>query len=154
MIKRILLWSVLILVLIQFIPVDRTNPPVKQEQDFLVAENAPAEVRTLLRNACYDCHSNETKYPKYAYVAPISWIIKDHVNEGREHGNFSIWTTYNKDIQEHFMEEAAEEIEKGGMPLKSYTPWHEEANLNAAQKDVLINYFRSVRAKVMSPQVR
>ena len=65
-------------ILIQFVPVDRSNPPVLSDVQ------APAEVQTILRRSCYDCHSHETHWPWYAYVAPASWFVVDHIEEGRE----------------------------------------------------------------------
>lgn len=93
---KIALWAILGLLLIQLIPIDRTNPPVNEKDNFVKVENTPKEVEVLLKKACYDCHSNETKYPSYAYIAPISWSIKHHINEGRKHLNFSVWNTYNE----------------------------------------------------------
>ena len=81
-VKRILriggLALIVCLVAAQFVPVDRTNPPVGQE---IVA---PAEVMTVLERACYDCHSNETVWPAYSRVAPVSWLVARDVQEGRE----------------------------------------------------------------------
>lgn len=148
MIKRIFLWGLIILLVIQLVPVNRENPKVIPVQDFINAEKPNEKVADLLKRACYDCHSNETKYPAYAYVAPVSWVVKDHINEGREHGNFSIWTTYNTDIQTKFLSEAIEEIEKGKMPMKSYILWHSEAQLKASEKDELIQFFKDLREKV------
>jgi hypothetical protein len=71
--------------------------------NFVDARKSPEKIRTLLKNACYDCHSNETVYPKYAFIAPVSWSVKSHVNEGREHLNFSVWGTYNKDLKENML---------------------------------------------------
>lgn len=127
----------------QFFRIDQTNPPVVAEQDFINVTKAPNEVATLLRNACYDCHSNETKYPWYANVAPISWFIANHRNEGREHVNFSIFSTYNSDQKNHILNECEEVIEKGEMPLKSYELNHPEAVLTDAQKKTLMNYFKT-----------
>ena len=96
----------LVLGLSQLIPVDRNNPPVKGNEDFVKIFNTPSTVQEILKSACYDCHSNETIYPDYAYIAPISWAIKDHINEGREHLNFSVWATYNKDLKKNMLENA------------------------------------------------
>ena len=84
---------------IQLIPVDRKNPSVKMSENFVDIYKTPQNIKNILQRACYDCHSNETIYPRYSYIAPISWSIKNHINEGREHMNLSIWETYNKDLQ-------------------------------------------------------
>jgi len=121
---RIVLLALLaILVGIQFVPVDRSNPPVTQE---IVA---PQAVKDILKRACYDCHSNETQWPWYGHVAPVSLLLANHVEEGREHLNFSEWDQV-KDPR-HAIEECWEEVEEGEMPLKSYLLLHRSAELSA-----------------------
>lgn len=121
--KRIAIGLVGLFVVIQLKPVDRTNPPVESEMP------APAEVRAILERACYDCHSNETKWPWYAYVAPVSWRVTDHVEHGREHLNFSTWDRYDARKQQRTVSEILEEVVSGEMPLEDYLPMHPEAVL-------------------------
>jgi len=111
--------GLLALVLIQLIPVSRDNPPVVQD----VA--APEKVSEILRRACYDCHSNETRWPWYANVAPVSWLVGRDVHEGRRHLNFSDWARYSRK-----RDEVWEEVEKGDMPLWFYVPLHADAKLS------------------------
>jgi len=131
-VKRKLWWAlvaiVLLLVLIQFIPVNRTNPPVTQE----IVWNAP-ETKALAQRACYDCHSNETTWPWDSYVAPISWFIGNHIAEGRERLNFSEWDKPNAES-----EEIIRSVRNGSMPLQSYLIMHPDAKLTAAEKEALI----------------
>jgi hypothetical protein len=87
-VKKILFWVLVGFVLIQFIPIDKTNVAVKSSVNFVDVKKTPPKIRALIKSACYDCHSNETVYPKYAYFAPISWSVKSHVNEG---GNILIF---------------------------------------------------------------
>lgn len=143
--KKILLWIVVIFAFMQFIPVDRTNKPVDKKQNFTDVLQSPKQVQEILKNACYDCHSNEVKYPNYAYVAPISWSVKSHINEGRENVNFSEWTSYNKEQKEHIIDEVIESVESKEMPLKGYVPMHPEANLTDAQRKVFIDYFKGLQ---------
>lgn len=143
--KKILLWIVGIFILIQLIPIDRTNKPVDRKQNFVDIVKPPKEVSQILINACYDCHSNEVKYPKYAYVAPISWSIKHHVNEGRERVNFSVWSTYNNDQKNHIIDDILETVESKEMPLKGYLPMHPEANLTDAQRKIFNDYFKNIQ---------
>lgn len=143
MFKKILIGIVVIFIIMQFFRIDQTNPEVIAEQDFLKLTNAPNEVATLVKNACYDCHSNETKYPWYANIAPASWLLANHRNEGREHVNFSIFSTYNKDQKNHILDECVEVLEKGEMPMKSYVVMHPEADLTAEQTKMLMNYFKT-----------
>lgn len=143
-VKKVLFWVLVGFALIQFIPVDKTNKPVDQKLNFVTTENTPSEVAQLIKNACYDCHSDETVYPKYAQIAPLSWSIKSHVNDGRRHLNFSVWKSYNSDLKKSMLEKSIQTIQNKTMPLPGYTVYHEEAKLTAAQQTVLTNYFESV----------
>ncbi len=143
--KKIIIGLVVVIVLIQFIRVDKTNLPVDAQQDFITITKPPVEVATLLKTACYDCHSNETNYPWYFDVAPISWWAKDHVNDGRKHLNFSIWGTYKEERKTHKLDEMFGEVEEGEMPLSSYTLMHGEAKLTAEQKTALVEWLKTVR---------
>lgn len=120
-----------LLVIAQFVPVDRTNPPVVEEID------APVEVRAVLERACYDCHSNETSWPAYSYVAPASWLVARDVHEGREHLNYSEWNRYSGEEKLELMEETWEETAEGEMPMGPYLILHPEAKLSAEDRVVL-----------------
>jgi hypothetical protein len=126
---------------VQFIPVDRSVPEVNPEKDFLILTSAPVEVAELMKKACYDCHSYETTYPWYAQVAPFSWMIQNHVNHGREHLNFAKWSELPVEKKLHKMEECAEEIGEGEMPLKGYVALHSEAKLTNEQRAMLVDWF-------------
>lgn len=142
--KKIIIALLIIIVVIQFIRVDKTNPPVDASQDFITLTKPPVEVVSLLKTACYDCHSNETQYPWYFDVAPISWWAKDHVNDGRKHLNYSIWSTYNKERQAHKIDEMYSEVEEDEMPLSSYTLMHADAKLTTEQRIVLVDWLRTL----------
>lgn len=137
-------WAVLLFALIQLIPIDRTNPPLEGKHNFVEVMNTPTEVRQLLKTSCYDCHSNETVYPSYAYVAPISWSVKHHINKGRRHLNFSEWGTYNRELKEGMLKNTIGDLEENRMPLAGYVAQHPEARLTKAQKKLLIDYFQKV----------
>lgn len=130
--------------LIQLIRIDKTNPPVQQGHDFIQATNAPAEVTQILNDACYDCHSNATVYPWYSNIAPVSWWLKDHIDEGREELNFSEWTDMPAERKSKKMKRAIHEVKEGDMPLSSYTWAHSKAKLTDAQKKVLADFFQHV----------
>lgn len=147
-VKKIILGIVVLFIVIQFIPVDRTNPAVDEKLNFTNVLEVPEKAEQILKNACYNCHSNETIYPKYAYVAPISWSIKDHINEGREHANFSEWGKYSKEAKRHILEESIEEIEKGKMPLKGYDIYHPKAKLSKENKTYIIQFLKNTRSKI------
>lgn len=130
-VMRLLLVGFLALfIVIQMIPLAgaKTNPPVIAEPSW---DNP--ETRALAQRACYDCHSNETKWPWYSNIAPISWLVIHDTIEGRSKLNFSEWG-----IGKQEADEAAEAVEKGEMPLPIYLPLHPEARLTAVEKAQLI----------------
>lgn len=116
---------------IQLIPVDRSNPPVTQIVD------APSEVMTILRRACFDCHSNETVWPWYSKIAPISWLVASDVHEAREHFNFTTWDEYDDEDRTDILDEVWEEVEAGHMPLPKYVRLHPEAVLDDADLETI-----------------
>jgi len=122
------------LVIIQFIPIDRNNPPVAGEIE------APEAVMAILKRSCYDCHSNETIWPWYSYVAPASWLVAKDVREGREELNFSVWDTYSEKRKNHKIKECGEEVEEGEMPLWFYLPLHPEAELSQDDIDLIVSW--------------
>ncbi len=124
--KYILYSAVILFVLIQFIPVDRNNPPVQKEPNW----NSP-RTKQLAERACFDCHSNETKWPFYSYIAPVSWFVASDVHEGREKFNISEGGSGHSD-------EAAEQVEKGNMPMWQYVLMHPKAKLTDKEKTELI----------------
>lgn len=126
------------LVAIQLLPApSHANPPVVREP----AWDSP-RTRELAARACFDCHSNETKWPWYSNVAPISWVVGNHVEEGRTKLNFSTWDNPGEDAHE-----AAEVVEEGEMPLWDYVLMHPEAKLTAAEKADLIAGLRATVEK-------
>jgi len=147
--KRILRYVLIglgvLFVAIQFIPVERSNPPVTGLVD------APEEVLTTLRRSCWDCHSNETEWPWYSYVAPVSWRVAQHVRMGREHVNFTEWDSYDAEELDEAFEEIAEEIEKRGMPLGDYLLVHRNAKLTTADRERLISWAESARERMVVP---
>jgi len=142
--KKIVFWCLVGFAIIQFIPVDKVNKPVDQSKNFVKVENTPPKVAALLKNACYDCHSDETVYPKYAYIAPFSWSVKSHINDGREHLNFSVWRTYNKDLKQNMLKNSMQTIESKVMPMPAYIVYHQEANLSKDKRMLLNNYFKEI----------
>jgi hypothetical protein len=129
--KPILLLAFAGLIGIQFVPVERTNPPVTGEV------TASDQVMETLRAACYDCHSNETQWPWYSRVAPVSWRITQHVRMGRRNLNFSEWQELTRDDQADIKGDIWEEVEDGTMPLPDYLRMHPEAVLTDPQREAL-----------------
>jgi cytochrome c551/c552 len=132
--RKVILWIVVAIValglLIQLIPLPGrgSNPAVVAEPNW----DSP-QTRLLAKRACFDCHSNETVWPWYSYVAPVSWLVYNDTMEGRSRMNFSDWNSRPRDVRE-----IVEEIEEGGMPPAVYTPMHPSARLSAAEKQQLI----------------
>jgi len=143
--KKIIFWVAAGFIAIQFVPLDRENKAVDKQNNFVDIYKTPENIKSILKNACYDCHSNEVEYPNYAYVAPISWTIKDHINEGREHLNFSEWGTYNKELKQNAIEKTINSVRNLQMPLPSYIGYHPKANLTTKQRNDLENYFSNLK---------
>ena len=131
MLRWILIGVAAVLVLIQLVPVDRSNPPATEK---LVM---PDNVQQIMQRSCFDCHSNETAWPWYSYVAPVSWLVKHDVEEGREHLNFSEWDKLNQKRKMKRLEEIVEEVEEGKMPMPIYLIMHGDAEVSAAELAVL-----------------
>lgn len=138
--KRIFALTGAALLLIQLIRIDKSNPPVDPRLDFRAAANPPAEVASLIRDACYNCHSDETRYPWYGDVAPVSWWLKWHVSEAKGHFNFSTLGMLKPADLKWALGTAAKEIREGKMPLDSYTWMHPEARLSSAQRALLAHW--------------
>jgi len=126
---RIGIGTLVTLLAVQLVPYgrDHTNPPVIGEPMW----DAP-ETRALAKQACFDCHSNETRWPAYARIAPVSWLVQHDVNEGRTVLNFSEWSHPQEQAKK-----ASEEVVDGDMPPVSYTWLHAPARLSAPDRDRL-----------------
>lgn len=144
--KKILTILAVLFIIVQFFRIDKTNPPVNEGMDFLTIKNTPENMAAKIRASCYDCHSNDTKYPWYSNVQPIAWFLKSHIDEGRSKLNFSTFATYEPKRQAHKLAEAVEMIETGEMPMESYLLAHTEAKLTAEEKQMIIDYFRKIEA--------
>jgi hypothetical protein len=134
MLRVIVVVVIVVLIGIQFVPVDKTNPPVSGEI------KAPENVMQILRTSCYDCHSNESVWPWYSNVAPVSWLVVNDVNEGREYLNFSQWQSYSGEDKAEDIEEIWEDVEEGEMPPWYYLPLHPEARLSDKDKEMIKNW--------------
>ena len=143
--KKILLGLLGILVILQFFSIDKTNPSIDPDADFLFVSNAPENIKQYFKNACYDCHSNHTKYPWYTNVAPVSFWIKGHIDHARANTNYSEWTTqYDDNGRSHKIQETIEKIKLGHMPPKSYKWMHPEAKVNEDQIKEVLNWLSSL----------
>lgn len=135
------------LLVMQFFQTDKTTQAVDPKQDFIALTRPDAAVEGMLRAACYDCHSQQTVFPFYTYINPLGWWIGAHVRNGRKKLDFSHWASYAPDKQAHKLEECVEEIEKGKMPLGSYTWTHGDARLTQEQRTQLIAWLNATRMR-------
>ncbi len=149
---KALFWTVFILfIAVQFVPRPKKNiSNHTSENDISVSHKTSVEVQDILAVSCYDCHSNNTKYPWYTNIQPISWWMGDHIDEGKKELNFSEFGTYSPRRQYRKLEEIIEEVEDGKMPLESYTLIHRNALLSAAEKNILVNWARNQRSLMAS----
>lgn len=136
--KYVLIIALLALVVIQFIRPDKNIGGYEAVATF-EAETKPAEdVRLILKENCYDCHSNHTNYPWYAEVAPVSYWLDDHLRHGKGEFNVSEWGSYSVKKKDHKLEELIEEVKEGHMPLDSYTWIH--GDLSKDEKTLLLQW--------------
>ena len=129
--RKMLLGAAAAVVAMQLIPLPRTNPPATAPL------SAPPELQAVLDRACMDCHSHATKWPWYAYVAPVSWLVVYDAHEGREHLNLSTWGERSEKKRAKQAHEMWEEVEEGEMPLPPYLWLHPGAKLSDADKALL-----------------
>jgi Haem-binding domain len=130
----------LVMLAIQLVPVTRTNPEVG------LPLSAPAAVTGLLRRACYDCHSNDTRWPWYSRVAPVSWIIVRHVTRAREELNFSEWGDYYPNTRRHKLQWIGRVLRERTMPPRAYRLMHPAARLTQAERAALQDWIESALA--------
>ncbi len=127
--KRAILIILSILIFMQFFQIDKEN----KKLDKTLEIKAPDNIMTMLKDACYDCHSNQTKWPWYSNIAPFSWAIDTHVKDGRKALNFSTWEEYSPEEKKKKMKEIFRTA-YASMPLSSYIKFHEEADLTREQR--------------------
>ena len=126
---KVLLAFLIIFALMQVIQTDKDNFPINKNKEI----KAPTEIMTMLENSCYDCHSNQTNYPWYSYIAPFSWVISTHVNDGRRAVNYSNWEDYSSEEKKKKLEATYRTV-YAVMPLSSYLWFHPEADLTKEQR--------------------
>ncbi len=137
MLKKTLIFFAVSLLAIQFIPLEKTNPKV----DATVSLKADEKVMKILKKSCYDCHSYETKWSIYSNIAPLSFGVVSHVEDGRKALNFSNYANIDDEIKEKRVNRAIILIKNGRMPVSNYLTFHEEARMTKAEKETLIAWF-------------
>jgi hypothetical protein len=146
--KKVLLVLLIAFVVLQFFRPAKniSTAPSKHHISSLYA--VPAGVEQTLIKACYDCHSNNTRYPWYNNIQPVTWWLNSHVNDGKRHLNFDEFTTYRIAKQYKKLEECIDEVKDDGMPLDSYTIIHKNAVLNDAEKAAFFTWCENVRDSI------
>ncbi len=151
MIKKLLLGLVVLLAAAQFIRPEKNLSAAAGPDDLLAKHPPPPQVRALLQQACYDCHSNNTRYPWYTEVQPVGWWLKWHVDDGKRHLNFSEFGAYSAKRAGKKLEQIADEVEQHGMPLPSYTWMHPGARLTPDEIRLLADWAESLRIEIAPP---
>ena len=143
-IKIVFLILLAVFVLIQFIRPDKNqSTSQKLTTDITGIYVVPNDVQTILKNACHDCHSNNTKYPWYVNIQPVGWFMAGHIKNGKKELNFNEYGTYSSKRQRNKLKRMKEQIEENKMPLSSYTLLHREARLTANQKEQITRWIDS-----------
>ena len=150
-VRRVLQILLVAFVAAQFFPISKENPPVDPARTLYAATPVPANVHSVLERSCRDCHSNETVWPWYSHLAPVSWLIANDVHEGRKHFSISEWNTYPDEKKTRKLGEICDQVKSGEMPDEKYTLIHRGASLSTDEKAMLCSWTESARKAVATP---
>ena len=145
--KKILIGLLVLFLAIQLVRPTKNQGPAAGPDDLIVRTDPDPGIKQLLVASCYDCHSNQTRYPWYAEVQPVGWFLANHVKEGKSHLNFSAIGQLTPKRAAHKLEQCADEVAEGGMPLTSYKLAHPDARLTPEQRKLLSNWFGLERSR-------
>ena len=140
----------LVLLVAQFFGPEKNKGDITAVEPFINETQPSDQVHQILKNTCFDCHSNVTRYPWYGSITPVNYWIADHIDHGKKELNFSDWENYSLKKKEHKMEETYEEVEEKHMPLDSYTWMHADAKLTDEQIKVVVDWAKEVQANYKS----
>lgn len=143
--KKILITLLLVFIVAQFFRPDKNEGSLESVTAFLAETKPSNEVKAILTESCFDCHSDHTRYPWYNNITPINYWLENHVKHGTKHLNFSKWEGYSVKRKDHKFDEIIEMVETKEMPLKSYTYTHGEANLSDAQIEQILIWAKQVK---------
>lgn len=138
--KKVIITIFIVLIIIQFIQPARNISVQALPTDIVNVQSVPQHVQTIFQNACYDCHSNNTRYPWYTNIQPLGWVLARHINKGKADLNFSDFGSYSSRRQQSKLKSIASQVKDGEMPLASYILMHKEAKLTDAEKALIINW--------------
>lgn len=134
----------LVFIGIQFIPTTRNQSDIVPPTDLMEVYNVPEHVEVIFKTSCYDCHSNNTMYPWYNKLQPVSWIMEGHIKEGKEELNFNEFGSYSERRQKSKFKSILSQVKDGEMPLASYTLMHREAKLSENEKKALEDWINKM----------
>ncbi len=144
-IKKIALAVLVVLIAMQFYRPKKNSAQGNHTTTFIIETNPSPEIKKLLESSCYDCHSNNTKYPWYNDIAPVSYWLANHIKDGKGHLNFSEWQGYSSKKKDHKLEAVIEVMEEAVMPLKEYTWTHKENMLSDDQRSSIVEWAKRTR---------
>lgn len=154
-VKTVIVALTVFLVVIQIFQPRRTNPPAVPSNSLTAHVQVPEDVHSALMRACGDCHSNQTRWPWYSHIAPLSWVITDDVNEGRRHMNFEDWEALESPKQANDrLIDICEEVRKKGMPPFSYRMVHKDSRLKTQEISSLCSWSQPFRTNPIGPHAR
>ncbi len=145
--KKLLLLILVVFIIAQFFGPEKNEGDIATVDAFIEDTNPPKDVQVILKNACFDCHSDHTRYPWYNNITPINYWLASHVEDGKKHFDVSKWNDYSDKKKDHKLEELAEEVEEGHMPLPSYTWTHSDAKLSKEQIEAVEEWVKMARIK-------
>jgi len=147
--KKIFLFLFVVLVIIQFIRPSENHSDKLSKNDITLHYTVPDTVLAILKTSCYDCHSNNTRYPWYNKIQPVAWWLSSHVKDGKRELNFSEFASYPLTKQAKKIKNTVREVKGGEMPLDSYLWIHKDAKLEQGQKDTLIQWANSLQQTIL-----
>ena len=148
--RNIIIIVIILVIAAQFIRPAKISKEVDPESDFISVEQTPEDVAKIIKSACYDCHSNQPRYPWYFSITPVNWYLNRHITHGSHHLNFSTWGDMSSEDQQHAIKEIIEVMEEKEMPLKSYKMLHKSARLSKEEIKMVIGYFEMSRSNLDS----
>ncbi|TYA55989.1 heme-binding domain-containing protein [Formosa maritima] len=146
-IKKILLLLLIVIIIAQFFGPEKNEGDLASVEPFLTETNPPDNIKAILKESCFDCHTNRTRYPWYSNITPVNYWMADHVKHGKKHFDMSNWEGNSVKKKDHKFEELIEMVEEKEMPLPSYTWTHTEAKLSDSQIKDIVEWAKQVRFK-------
>ncbi|QHI36565.1 hypothetical protein IMCC3317_19280 [Kordia antarctica] len=147
-IKIIAIIALVVLVGIQFVPTERNQSDSIPKTDFMLVNNVPNNIKKMVQVSCYDCHSNNTKYPWYNKVQPVAWFLEGHIKEGKAELNFNEWDSLSNRRKKSKLRSIIKQIESGKMPMNSYTFIHGDAAFSDIEKQEMIQWMTQLKDSI------